>query len=482
MLPPYGHSLALVADLYELTMACGYWREGLADRPAVFHHYFRTLPFRGGFAIAAGLGNALEWLRSLRFPADDLAYLATLQGEGGRPLFEEEFLEYLRELTFRCDVDAVPEGTAVFPNEPLVRIRGPLLQCQLAESAVLNIVNFQTLVATKAARVCRAAGDDPVLEFGLRRAPGIDGGLGASRAAYVGGCAATSNLLAGKTYGIPVRGTHAHSWVLSFDSETAAFEAYARAMPHNCVLLVDTYDTSSGIDRAIAAGRRLQERGHRLRGIRLDSGDLAALSVEARARLDAAGLSDTQIVASNDLDEFEIARLKRQGARIDIWGVGTSIAAAKGEAALGGVYKLALLGDGSGRWTARAKRSEDPSKASTPGMLQVRRYATRNGFAGDLLYDELHPPEGPWTGSDANLEDSVAFGGACEDLLRSALRNGRPVGPPEALSDARGRCRKQLSRLPAEVLAPEPAQAYPVLTEVGLLQRQSALFARTRSG
>ena len=230
-------------------------------------------------------------------------YLASLRGQGGRPLFEREFLDYLAGLAFECDVDAVAEGTVVFAQEPLVRVRGPLLQCQLVETALLNIVNFQTLIATKAARVCLAAGDDPVLEFGLRRAQGVDGGLSASRAAFIGGCAATSNVLAGKLYGIPVRGTHAHSWVLAFDSELEAFDAFARAMPHNCILLVDTYATQEGVRRAIEVGVRLQELGARLTGIRLDSGDLADLSIEARQLLDAAGLETTAVVASNDLDE-----------------------------------------------------------------------------------------------------------------------------------------------------------------------------------
>ena len=247
MLPPYGQSLALLTDLYQLTMACGYWKEGLADREAVFHQAFRSAPFGGTFAVAAGLASGMRWLRDLRFRDDDLDYLRSLKAQGGRPLFEAGFLDYLRDFQFTCDIDAVPEGTVVFPGEPLLRIRGSLLQAQLAETAILNIVNFQTLIATKAARVCLAAGEDPVLEFGLRSAQGIDGGLSASRAAYVGGCAATSNVLAGKLYGIPVRGTHAHSWVLAFVTEAEAFDAFARAMPHNCVLLVDTFDTIEGV-------------------------------------------------------------------------------------------------------------------------------------------------------------------------------------------------------------------------------------------
>ena len=401
MPPPYGQSLALLTDLYQLTMASGYWREGLADREAVFYHYFREPPFGGGFAIAAGLGTVLQWLRDFRFRDDDIAYLACLRGQGDLPLFGPDFLDYLAGLSFRCDVEAVPEGTVVFAEEPLVRIRGPLLQCQLAETALLNIVNFQTLIATKAARVCVAAGSDPVLEFGLRRAQGVDGGLSASRAAYIGGCAATSNVLAGKLHGIPVRGTHAHSWVLAFESEPDAFEAFARTMPHNCVLLVDTFDTLKGVRQAATVGCKLRDLGFRLSGVRLDSGDLAELSIEARRILDAAGLEDAAIVASNDLDEYGIADLKARGSRVGVWGVGTSIVSARGQSALGGVYKLAMLRDASGRWEAKAKRSEDASKASTPGILQVRRYRDGSSMKADLIYDELHPPQGRWSGTES---------------------------------------------------------------------------------
>ena len=267
MPPPYGQSLALLTDLYQLTMASGYWGEGLANREAVFHYYFRKPPFGGAFAIAAGLETWLQWLRNLRFRNDDIAYLAGLKGQRDLPLFEPDFLDFLAGLSFRCNVEAVPEGTVVFAEEPVVRVRGPLLQCQLAETALLNIVNFQTLIATKSARVCLAAGSDPVLEFGLRRAQGVDGGLSASRAAYIGGCAATSNVLAGKLFGIPVRGTHAHSWVLAFDSEQDAFAAFARRMPQNCVLLVDTFenprrDPSRGCGRMHVTRTRIPAERH----------------------------------------------------------------------------------------------------------------------------------------------------------------------------------------------------------------------------
>jgi len=246
---------ALLTDLYQLTMAYGYWKSGRAELEAVFHLFFRKAPFQSGFTIAAGLATAIDFLKSFHFTDADLQFLATLTGNDNQPLFEPGFLEYLRTLRFTCEVDAIPEGTVVFPNEPLLRIKGPILQCQLMETALLNLLNFQSLIATKAARVCLATRGEPVMEFGLRRAQGVDGALAASRAAYIGGCAATSNVLAGKMFGIPVRGTHAHSWVMSFDDEREAFLAYAEAMPNNCVFLVDTYDTLEGVRHAVETGK-----------------------------------------------------------------------------------------------------------------------------------------------------------------------------------------------------------------------------------
>ncbi len=441
-----GSSLALLTDLYQVTMAYGYWREGIADREAVFHHYFRRAPFGGAFAITAGLATAIEWLRSLQFQDDDLAYLDGLKDSKGQRLFDRSFLDYLKDFRFDCDVDAIPEGSVVFANEPLVRVRGGLLKGQLAETALLAIVNHQTLVATKASRVCRATGGDPVLEFGLRRAPGMDGGLSASRAAFIGGCAATSNLLAGKTYGIPVRGTHAHSWVLALGNEVRAFESFARTMPDNCVLLVDTYDTATGIERAVAVGRMLKERGSKLLGIRLDSGDLAKLSITARRMLDEAGLESTAVVASNDLDEYRIAKLRSQGARINVWGVGTSIAAAEGQSGLSGVYKLSMMRDAGGQWQPKAKHSDDPAKASTPGILQVRRFVADGLMRGDWIYDEFE---------QRNQCPLSLEGLRSETLLRPVLRGGSLTGEPEHLEAARERCRQQIEQVPANVLGPD---------------------------
>ena len=484
MQAPYSQSLALLTDLYQLTMAYGYWREGLANREAVFHQLFRATPFGGGFAVAAGLATALDWLRDLRFAKDDLDYIAGVSGRDGKPLFDDDFLKYLGQLRFECSVEAVPEGTVVFAQEPLVRVRGPLLQAQLAETALLNIINFQTLIATKSARVRLAAGDDPVLEFGLRRAHGIDGGLSASRAAYLGGCTATSNVLAGKIHGIPVRGTHAHSWVMAFKSETEAFESFAKAMSQNCVLLVDTYDTREGLRRAIAVANRLRHQGVTLDGIRLDSGDLVTLSIEARRKLDEAGLHDTKVVASNDLDEHRIVELKRRGARVDTWGIGTRIAAAHGQAALGGVYKLGLLKDERGRWQPKAKRSDDAAKASTPGMLQVRRFTKGARMSRDLIYDELRPPRGWQPSKAANPAGGTRPAGNAdgpEDLLRPVLKDGRPVGSEGSLSVARERCRAQLASLPDGLRDLQPEETYPVVFDDSLLRERRRLAGPDRS-
>src|SRR3954471_19986094 len=389
----YGQPLTLLTDLYQLSMAAAAWKTGIEDREAVFHLLFRRAPFRSGFTVAAGLATALEYLREMHFSADDLRYLAGLCTDSGEPMFEAGFLEHLRGLTLRLDVDAVPEGTVVFPQEPLLRITGAIVPCMLLETPLLDLINFQTLIATKAARVCIAAEGQPVLEFGLRRAQGVDGAVSAARAAYIGGCAATSDVLAGKLLGIPVRGTHAHSWVMLFDSEREAFDTYAKAMPHNVVLLVDTYDSLQGVRSAIETGKWLRARGRELAGIRLDSGDLAWLSAQARRLLDESGFTRTVIYASNELDENVIASLKQQGAPIGAWGVGTRLVTGAEDAALGGVYKLSAIRERGGPWTRRIKLSEQSAKISVPGILQVRRFVAEGEFARDLIYDtEDGPP------------------------------------------------------------------------------------------
>src|SRR5438046_3373829 len=293
--PPQRNFFALTTDLYEVTMACGYWNAGVSDYEAAFHATFRENPFVGQFTIACVLTTPIDLLTEFHFDETDIDYLAAQRGKDGKPLFSAGFLNYLGGLRLSCDVDAIPEGTLVFPNEPLIRIIGPIIQCQLLETALLNIFNCQSLIATKAARVWLAAKGDPVIEFGLRRSQGVDGGLTAARAAYIGGCAGTSNLQAGQRFGIPVSGTQAHSWIMFFENELEAFQTYARAMPNNCIFLVDTYNSIEGIRRAIELGCELRRQGHEIIGVRLDSGDRVALSIQARRMLDKAGLANAKI-------------------------------------------------------------------------------------------------------------------------------------------------------------------------------------------
>lgn len=476
----YETSLALLTDLYQLTMSQGYWKSGRSEREAVFHLFFRSNPFQGGYTIAAGLEYVLDYLKHFRFTAEDIEYLSELKGNDGEPLFATEFLTYLSELKFSCDLDAVPEGTVVFPHEPLVRVKGPILQCQLLETALLNLVNFQTLIATKSARICAATGGDPVLEFGLRRAQGIDGGLAASRAAYIGGCAATSNVLAGKLFEIPVRGTHAHSWVMSFDDELSAFEEYAHAMPNNCVFLVDTYDTLDGVRNAIQVGLRLRETGHEMVGIRLDSGDLAQLSIEARQLLDEAGLTNVAIVASNDLDEAVITSLKSQGATIAVWGVGTRLVTAYDQPALGGVYKLGAVKNEAGEWEPKLKLSEQAIKTSTPGMLQVRRFQNESGAVADVMYNEFNARLDTVDLLDPTQRRPLGGDLKAVNLLVPVVRNGDIVYRHESLSIIRERVEQQLALFHVGVRRHENPQAYPVGLEEQLHELKTEWIHRAR--
>ena len=479
----YRSSLGLLTDLYQLTMAYGYWKTGRHEQEAVFHLFFRKPPFGGGFSVAGGLATVVDYLDGLQFDPEDLAYLAGLQGNDEQPLFEPAFLEYLAGMRLACDIDGIPEGTLVFPHEPLLRVSGPLLQAQLLETALLNIVNFQTLVATKAARVALAARGEPVLEFGLRRAQGIDGALAASRAAYLGGCAATSNVLAGRLFGIPVRGTHAHSWVMCFDGELEAFRAYAQAMPNNCVFLVDTYDTLEGVRHAIAAGQEMRRHGHEMIGVRLDSGDLAWLSIEARRMLDEAGFPKAVIVASNDLDEQIITSLKDQGATIGVWGVGTRLITAYDQPALGGVYKLAAVRDGEGVWQYRVKLSEQAIKVSNPGILQVRRYFEGGQAIGDVLFDEQFPLPDTCTMVDPmdmtrrKILPATAVG---EDLLVPIFRRGRRVYEVPCLQESRNRLQEQLGLFHAAIKRFANPHQYPVGLELGLHERKTKLILKAR--
>jgi nicotinate phosphoribosyltransferase len=476
----------LLTDLYQLTMAQAYLLSGRADDEAVFHLHFRKVPFGGGYAVACGLEDALAFLAHYRFSGEDLAYLASLAGDDGQPLFQERFLRHLQDLRLTVDVDAIPEGTLVFGQEPLVRVRGPILQGQLLETTLLNLINFQTLTATKAARICLAAHPDPVIEFGLRRAQGPDGGLSASRAAFVGGCAATSNVLAGRTFGIPVRGTHAHSWVMSFPSEEEAFRAYAEAMPNNTLLLVDTYDTLQGVRRAIEIGRTLRGRGRRLAGIRLDSGDLAWLSIEARRLLDEAGFADAAIVASNDLDEHLITSLKQQGAKIGVWGVGTKLVTSYDQPALGGVYKLAAVRPSpASPWQYRVKVSEQAAKTSTPGLHQIRRFRSPDGmFVADMIFSEDHPP----AARPSHIVDPIdpmrrrALEPELveEDLLRAVVRGGQQVYDPPPLAEVQARTRAQLAALSPWSRRLVNPHEYPVGLEPGLAALRMRLVLEHR--
>ena len=485
-MPQDSHSL--LTDLYQLTMASGYEKRGKADQSAVFHLFYRSNPFDGGYAIAAGLETVVEYLKEFRFTPDDLRYLSTIPGSDGNPIFDAAFLNQLERLRLSVDIDAIPEGTVVFPNEPLLRVRGPILQCQLLETALLNIINFQTLIATKASRIVRAADGDDVLEFGLRRAQGIDGALSASRAAYIGGCAATSNVLAGKRFGIPVRGTHAHSWVMSYESELESFRSYAATMPNNCVFLVDTYDTIEGVRNAIEVGRTLRADGYSLLGIRLDSGDLAALSIEARKLLDDAGFPDTRIVASNDLDERLIQSLKLQGATIAVWGVGTKLVTAYDQPALGGVYKMGAIEMGKGQWRPTLKVSEQLIKTSTPGVLQVRRFFSSDRMAMcDMILNELQPPQIDSSGNitlvdpfDLTNQSTLPEATSSEDLLRPILRDGHMVAETPKLDEIQNRTRDQLQQFGPAILRFDNPQRYFVGLETGLYKLKTRMIKESR--
>jgi nicotinate phosphoribosyltransferase len=479
----YELSLALLTDLYELTMAYGYFKSGMADREAVFHLTFRQQPFAGGYSIACGLGYAIDFLSNFRFEETDVAYLRELRGNDDRPLFDEAFLQFLSELTLRCDVDALPEGTVVFPHEPLIRVRGPILQAQILETALLNIINFQTLIATKASRICQAAKGDSVMEFGLRRAQGIDGALAASRAAYIGGCGSTSNVLAGKLFGIPVVGTQAHSWIMCFDDEEAAFERYAEVMPNNCVFLVDTYSTLEGVRKAIDVGRKLRQRGFEMIGVRLDSGDLAYLSIEARRMLDAAGFPKAVIIASNELDEHIITSLKLQGATIGVWGVGTKLVTAFDQPAMGGVYKLSALRGVDGRWQHKIKLSEQTLKISTPGVLQIRRFRRDGEYMADMIYDEDigAPPQAVIVDpADMTRRKLVQPGAQYEDLLVPIFRAGRCVYDQPPIGELRRLAREQVEKFHPGVRRFVNPHEYPVGLERGLHSLRTDLIFRAR--
>ena len=473
-------SLGLLTDLYQITMAQGYWKTGMDRLEAVFHLSFRRNPFGGAFSVACGLAPAIESLQSFGFDESDRAYLATLQGNDGEPLFEPAFLDYLADLEFTCDLDALPEGMVAFPQEPLLRVRGPLLQCQLLETPLLTIINFQTLIATKAARVCLAAQGEPVLEFGLRRAQGRDGGLSASRAACVGGWRRHLERAGGQGLRHSCQGYACPQLDHVVRQRGRVVSGLRRAMPNNCIFLVDTYDTIEGVRHAVAAGRRLREAGHEMIGIRLDSGDLAGLSIKARRLLDDAGFNAAVIVGSSDLDEYKISEIKKRGGQIAVWGVGTRLATAYDDPALTGVYKISAIREPGGEWKLCIKLSDDPVKVSTPGIQQVRRFSKNGRFQADIIYDEAAPPEAAWQAhvfGDPDTEIVLPPDCVSEDLLQPVFRSGELKAEMPSIREMRRRCLHQLDSLGPELKRQTSTIRYPVGLEDGLFERKQELAA-----
>jgi nicotinate phosphoribosyltransferase len=480
----YGESLALFTDLYELTMAYGYWKMGMLEEEGMFHLSFRKWPFQGGFAVAAGLQMVIEYLEKFHFTQDDIAYLGSLLNSEKKPLFEKDFLNYLKDLRFSCDLDALPEGTLVFPYEPIIRVKGPILQAQILESVLLNIINFQTLIATKAARVCLAAGTDSVVEFGMRRAQGIDGAISASRAAYIGGCDSTSHVLAGKLFGIPVKGTQAHSWIMAFEKEIESFEAFANVFPHNCIFLIDTYDTLEGAKNAIRVADSLKDQDFDLMGVRLDSGDLAHLSVEVRKILDQSGYTKTKIMASNELDEYLIRDLKHQGAAISIWGVGTNLVTGKDQPALDGVYKLTALKNLKGVWEDKIKISEQTAKVTIPGFLQVRRFYQEGKLLADAIFDEREAPKKSTEIieiRDENDRKVLPQNVLYRDLLVPIYRGGKLSYESPSLQEMQRKAKEELASLPNAMKRFIHPQPYFVGLEKHLHDKRIKLIEKMRA-
>lgn len=436
-------NLTMMTDLYQLTMMYGYYKTNNHRRQAVFDMTFRQPNTNSAYAIAAGLEQLVEYIENLHFSEEDLSYLDSLS------LFDDGFLNLLRDLRFTGNIDAVPEGTVVFPNEPMVRVKAPLIEAQLIETALLNIINHQTLIATKASRVVMAAQGDNVLEFGLRRAQGPDAGIYGARAAVIGGCSGTSNVMTGQMFGIPVSGTHSHSWVMSFPDELTAFRAYAEAFPDACLLLVDTYNTlKSGMPNAITVFKELREKGHEPIGIRLDSGDLAYLSKKARIMLDEAGFPNVKIVASNDLDEELIWDLRAQGAKIDTYGVGTALITSKGCPALGGVYKMSAE-EVKGEWIPKIKISENHEKITNPGFKKVARIYNGGGKAvADLvmLDEETIDTEKPLTIFDplATWKRMTINNFTIKELLVPIYKNGDLIYETPPLMDIQAYAKEEL--------------------------------------
>lgn len=446
------NNLTLLTDLYELTMMQGYFKNP-TNQTVIFDMFYRTNPCGGGFAITAGLEQMINYIENLHFSDDDIDYLRSLG------IFEEDFLDYLKNFRFSGDVYAIPEGTVVFPREPLVKVVAPIMEAQLVETAILNIINHQSLIATKAARVCYAAKGDGVMEFGLRRAQGPDAGIYGARAAIIGGCTGTSNVLTGQMFHVPVLGTHAHSWIMSFPDEYTAFKTYAQMYPSACTLLVDTYDVlKSGVPNAIRVFEEMRESGIQLKnyGIRIDSGDLAYLSKEAYKMLSAAGFDDATICASSDLDEYLIDSLKTQDARINSWGVGTNLITSKDNPAFGGVYKLAAVKDtGDNTFTPKIKLSENTEKVTNPGDKTVYRiYSKSTGkIKADLicLKDEVFDPEETMIIFDPidTWKKTKVLGGTYEmrELLIPVIHEGKRIYTSPSVMELREYCSKEQNTL-----------------------------------
>lgn len=440
-------NLTLLTDLYELTMMQGYYKSNNQDI-VVFDAFYRNNPCGGGYAICAGLEQIIDYIKNLHFSEEDITYLRSLK------IFDEDFLNYLRTFRFSGDIYAIPEGSIIFPREPLLKVIAPIMEAQLIETAVLNILNHQSLIATKAARVCYAAKGDGVMEFGLRRAQGPDSGVYGARAAVIGGCKGTSNVLAGQLFDIPVLGTHAHSWIMSFPDEYTAFKTYADLYPSACILLVDTYDTlKSGIPNAIRVFQEMQSSGIPLTcyGIRMDSGDLAYLSKKARKMLDDAGFTDAVISASNDLDEYLIESLKLQGAKITSWGVGTNLITAKDNPAFGGVYKLAAVKASDGTFLPKIKLSENTEKVTNPGNKTV--YRIYDKAAGKIRADYICLAEETFdTSKDLILFDpnepwkkTKLPGGSytMRELLVPVFKNGNCIYHSLSVMEIQSTCTKE---------------------------------------
>ena len=466
-------NLSLLTDLYQLTMLQGYFEEKQANETVIFDMFFRNNPNSGGYSVCAGLQQVIEYIEGLHFADEDISYLKTLN------LFSDKFLSYLKDFKFTGDIYAIPEGSVIFPKEPIMKIVAPIMEAQLIETALLNIINHQSLIATKASRVVFAANGDTVLEFGLRRAQGPDAGIYGARAAMIAGCFATSNVLAGQMFDVPIRGTHAHSWVMSFSDELTAFRKYANLYPNACILLVDTYDTlKSGVPNAIKVFNEMREKGIELKnyGIRLDSGDLSYLSKKARQLLDNAGFKDAIISASNDLDENLISSLKLQGAKISSWGVGTNMITSKDCPAFGGVYKLSAVYESDKKaFKAKIKLSENAEKNTNPGNKKIYRIYDKDTkkIIADLICLEeetldtseellLFDPLDTWK---KTLLPSHTY--YTKELLVPVFKNGNCVYQSPSVMEIREYCKEEMDTLWEESRRLE----YPHRTHVDLSQK-----------